>query len=51
MFELENLDFATPGPANFCRRPAPRSQGCEVARVLIALDTGTGNKFPPAPYE
>src|SRR5215472_724611 len=28
------------------RRPAPRSQGCEVARVLEALDTTRENKFP-----
>jgi hypothetical protein len=28
------------------RRPAPRSQGCEVARVLTALDTEGGDKFP-----
>jgi len=28
------------------REPAPRSQGCEVARVLIGLDTNIGNKFP-----
>jgi hypothetical protein len=28
------------------RRAAPRSQGCEVARVLTAFDTNPGNKFP-----
>jgi len=28
------------------QEPAPRSQGCEVARVLIGLDTNIGNKFP-----
>jgi hypothetical protein len=28
------------------QEPAPRSQGCEVARVLIGLDTGVRNKFP-----
>jgi hypothetical protein len=28
------------------RKPAPRSQGCEGARVLLALDTEEGNKFP-----
>jgi len=28
------------------QEPAPRSQGCEVARVLTGLDTNIGNKFP-----
>src|SRR5256885_4773701 len=28
------------------QRPAPRSQGCEVARVLSALDTAARHKFP-----
>lgn len=32
-------------PACFCRSPAPRSQGCEVARVLAALDTNASRKF------
>src|SRR5207244_9867479 len=36
------IALAAPG------RPAPRSQGCEVARVLTALDTKGGNKFPRA---
>src|SRR5258706_3756135 len=42
----EAQKFATPDPACFCRSPAPRSQGCEVARVLPRLDTATQNKFP-----
>src|SRR5712671_5018702 len=46
MLRTEAWNFATPGPANFCRRPAPRSQGCEVARVLTGLDTAVRNKFP-----
>src|SRR5690349_10229993 len=29
-----------------CKSPTPRSQGCEVARVLPNLDTGAKNKFP-----
>src|ERR1700719_3368253 len=33
-------------PANLLPEPAPRSQGCEVARVLIGLDTSLRNKFP-----
>jgi hypothetical protein len=28
------------------RRPAPRSQGCEVRASSVAFDTGVGNKFP-----
>jgi hypothetical protein len=43
-------EFATPDPACFCRKPAPRSQGCEGARVLTALDTGTEDKFPAPVY-
>ena len=43
-------EFATPDPACFCRKPAPRSQGCEGARVLTGLDTGTENKFPVVVY-
>src|SRR6266446_7639423 len=39
-------NFATPDPACFCGSPAPRSQGCEVARVLPALDTVIEDKFP-----
>ena len=35
-------------PYELPQRPAPRSQGCEVARVLMGLDTATGNKFPDA---
>jgi hypothetical protein len=41
--------FATPASCGLLknrRRPAPRSQGCKVARVLVALDTGMGGKFP-----
>jgi hypothetical protein len=41
--------FATPASCGLLknrRRPAPRSQGCEVARVLVTLDTGMGGKFP-----
>src|ERR1700730_6357124 len=30
-------------PQNFLQEPAPRSQGCEVARVLIGLDTSLTN--------
>ena len=30
----------------FLRKPTPRSQGCEVARVLPALDTTPEGKFP-----
>jgi len=44
--ERMRREFATPDPACFCRNPAPRSQGCEVARVLPALDTATKDKFP-----
>jgi len=43
-------EFAAPEPACFCRTPAPRSQGCEVARVLPALDTATLDKFPAPAY-
>src|SRR6266478_8416894 len=46
MLRTEAWNFATPGPANFCRRPAPRSQGCEVARVNNGLATAVRNKFP-----
>jgi len=35
------------GPCLFLQEPAPRSQGCEVARVLPALDTAPQDKFPP----
>jgi len=41
--------FATPascGLLNYRRRPAPRSQGCEVRASSVILDTGTGDKFP-----
>jgi hypothetical protein len=31
--------------------PAPRSQGCEVARVLPKLDTAIPNKFPLLEHE
>ena len=35
----------------FSGRPVPRSQGCEVARVLHALDTVPEGKFPVPMYE
>jgi len=41
--------FATPascGLLNYRRRPAPRSQGCEVRASSVTLDTGMVNKFP-----
>ncbi len=41
-----NRNFCGARPACFSTGPAPRSQGCEVARVLTALDTTTKNKFP-----
>ena len=43
-------EFATPDPACVYWNPAPRSQGCEVARVLPALDTATKDKFPIPGY-
>jgi hypothetical protein len=41
--------FATPascGLLNYRRRPAPRSQGCEVRASSVVLDTGGVDKFP-----
>jgi hypothetical protein len=32
------------------QEPAPRSQGCEVERVLPTLDTAISNKFPLGVY-
>jgi hypothetical protein len=44
--------FATPPPGRASPgEPAPRSQGCEVARVLHALDTVPEGKFPVPMYE
>ena len=42
---------ATPvscGLLNYRRRPAPRSQGCEVRASSVILDTGRVDKFPSA---
>src|SRR5215467_3760850 len=41
-----NLRRWPSGSLNSTRRPAPRSQGCEVARVLETLDTAGRHKFP-----
>src|SRR5256885_16700239 len=43
-----NLRIYGAGPVHFPLEPAPRSQGCEVARVLTALDTAARDKFPLA---
>src|SRR5437879_2937987 len=46
--ERDDRNFAAPisrGLLKISRRPAPRSQGCEVARVLTRLDTGRRHKF------
>jgi hypothetical protein len=46
---VRNEIFATPVPCgllNYRRRPAPRSQGCEVRASSVKLDTGMVNKFP-----
>jgi hypothetical protein len=43
--------YATPAPCgllNDRRRPAPRSQGCEVRASSVKLDTGEFDKFPDA---
>jgi hypothetical protein len=47
--ERESGIFATPascGLLEFCRRPAPRSQGCEVRASSRKLDTAAHHKFP-----
>jgi len=39
--------FAAPALQVAMQRPARRSQGCEVARVLNLLDTARPFQFPP----